>query len=94
MRRLVAFILRHGTAISWALVALAWTPLLLLSTFGADTWAVFGWCLLLALLGVAGNVGGALLAALTAIRVRRKRWALLACFANLASLLLLRTMLS
>jgi hypothetical protein len=94
MKRFLGFVFRHGTAIAWITVALAWVPLVLVKALGDDTWNVFGWLLLLAVLAVAWSAVGALLGAVTALRLDRKRWALLACAANLASLWLLLGVLS
>jgi hypothetical protein len=92
MRKFFAFLFRHGTAISLVMLALAWVPLVLVKTFGGDTWAVFGWLLLLGMLGLVWNALGTVLAGLTAVRLERKRdrtGAVLAFVANLVSLLLL-----
>ena len=53
--RLLAFVFRHGTAISWGFVALAWVPPLCVWTFGDNTWRAFGWLLLCGLLAIVSS---------------------------------------
>jgi hypothetical protein len=88
MKRWLAFLFRHGTPISWALLGLAWVPLLLVWGFGEDSWRTFGMLLLCGALAVVWTMTGALLGAATAIRSRRKGWAVAACAVNLLSLFL------
>ncbi len=89
MKRLLGLLLKHATALSWGLVALAWAPLVLVLLLVEEGWGqlfmLVGTAALGALLATIGALFG-VAAVLTGRRGRKRAPASAALVANLITL--------
>jgi len=88
MKRYVAALLRRPTIACWALVGLAWAPILWVVLFHEDSWGKLVALGLAWWLGILFSLLGSLAGAIAVIMARKKGHAAIPWLANLATLLL------